>query len=230
MSLNLKPVGVTNVTNIIPEIKDSKGNPIGLYVMFAPPGQGKSYAIKCLVKKNGRKFNNIYAFTSTGTFNGDYDYLPKNCIKDEFTDEMLKKIMGFQMKNKKNHMLLIIDDMIGSINFKSKLWKKFVMSYRHYRVCCIFTTQYPKELPPLFRNCVSNAYVFHTTDLVALEALRELFFGDMTTRELSYFMKKNTGDYKYVHVVPHPPVGSGIEKYTFNKMPAVGNFKIKFKR
>lgn len=212
---------MTELDKSIPKID------IGIYTFFAPPKQGKTHAIKCLIKKNLHQFDDIYIFSTTAVFNGDYDFMPKSKLRKDFDDRTLNVIMDAQAANRDRKLILVFDDMIGKMEWTKKM-DEFLMAHRHYNVCLLFSTQYPKKIPTIFRECMSGAFVFHIFTRTSQKALHEILFGHMKFREFQQFLSQHTGNFKYIYV--HPFEVDISKRYEFRIMPSKTNLKIKLKK
>ena len=138
------------------------------------PGAGKSHLIKFLVYTYAKQFNYIYSICPT-KYDGDYDYLPDKFVLDIYNEEFIEKLIDIQQSNNKKRVLLILDDILGSINFDKPLWQKITTRYRHLNISIIIATQYCKKIPILFRQCVSFAIIFRQNILHSFKGLYEYF-------------------------------------------------------
>ena len=108
---------------------------------------GKSVAIKNLIYNYAKLgyFKFILAIVPS-KFNCGYDYLPDKYVIESYNENYLKnyftKLKEFKQKSgfiPAN--ALILDDVMGSINFYSPFWQHFISTYRHYNCTVIFGTQ-----------------------------------------------------------------------------------------
>ena len=63
-------------------------------------------------------------------------------------------------------------------------------TFRHYNISIIVTTQYIKELPPLFRDVTNYAILFQQMTEPSIKEIHETFMMDKSKDEIHQIMKK----------------------------------------
>ena len=108
------------------------------------------------------KFYKIFVISPTNITNGFYnDFIPKECIFNEWSDEWVESLLSILSnlnKNKKSqqdkpyNVLLILDDCCSDTRFHtSRIFEKIFTVGRHYFLSCIITSQYITHIPPSSR-------------------------------------------------------------------------------
>jgi len=109
----------------------------------------------------------------------DVDDVVKICDKLHDIDLILKSLVEIQKKTingKNNHMLVVLDDMLGYIKPRSYL--AFLCTrYRHFKISLIISSQSFRSIPNVVRTNASFYIIFSTTNNKELEKLNEEFNG-----------------------------------------------------
>ncbi len=163
-------------------------------LLAGSPGQGKTYLTRYLTSEGLKKkfthrdggkagpFNHVYVFCKT-KYDREYNFLPDKYIFSSYNPERLKAIIDTQEelveemgKDKAPHCLVILDDIIGMVNFASKLWQQIFSNYRHANMSFILSTQYLLALKsPVLYNNTSYVILFKQTLKKSIKALYESF-------------------------------------------------------
>jgi len=147
---------------------------------------GKSTMICNLFRKDfyGKfwKKNHIFVFSPTAHLDDKLkECIPSNNFYDEFDPSILQEIYDEQDaikrtfgKNKLDHILIILDDMLGSDAFQNKsIITKYIHKTRHYRVSFIYSVQ---KYTGLSRNIRLNSDVisiFRCTNFGEIDSIIE---------------------------------------------------------
>ena len=127
-------------------------------------GCGKSEMMRYLVMAEQHKFYKIFVISPTHAINNFYNFIPKENIFSEWSDEWIESLLlalkninknkQSQRDNPKN-VLLILDDCCSNTKFhNSKTFEKIFTIGRHFFLSCIITSQYITHIPPSARvNC-----------------------------------------------------------------------------
>ena len=176
---------------------------------IAKRNSGKSFLTKYLVKyfiDNGQ-IDEVMAFTQTNDMNNEYDYLKKKYVFDRYDDDKMNKIMELQKKQIKKYgkeskkvknILIILDDVIGSLDAYSPVIRRLITQGRHYNISLILNIQISKrELSTDFR---ANADIFIVgyNNRNTIKSLYEEFEFDGNLKDFINFIHKNTTDYNFV--------------------------------
>ena len=176
-----------------------------LMACIAKRGSGKSYMTKYLVKYfiENNEIDEVMAFTNTNELNKEYDYLKKKFIFNRYDENKMKKIMEAQknqLKNKKKvkNILIIMDDVIGSLDSYSDTMRELITQGRHYKISLILNIQISKrEFSTDFRkNCDYFLIGYNGKDTI--KSLYEEFEFDGNLKDFINFIHKNTTDYNFV--------------------------------
>jgi hypothetical protein len=147
-------------------------------------GVGKSYLIKQLIynysKLNYFKFG--LAFVST-KFNGGYDYLPDQYVIENYNEQYLKNYIEKLKDYKKKKGIIpasfiILDDIVGHVNFYSPFWSNLISTYRHLNLTIILGTQSISVrggVSTLYRQMCNVCFMFRTLYKDTIEAYHRAF-------------------------------------------------------
>jgi hypothetical protein len=109
---------------------------------------------------------------------------------------------GFEKAGIQRPALLILDDCIGSANFRSPIWEKLATTCRHPDLSVIVVTQHIFRLPPTLRDNCDTVLILRTIDVDNLMGLY-----DICSRwrwrhfcDFEKFILNNTLDHKCVVV------------------------------
>ena len=177
--------------------------------LCAMRGSGKSEMLRYIVMAEQNKFLKIFVNSPTNITNCFYDFIPKENIFSEWSNEwvgQLLKILANLNENKKSqkdspkNVLLILDDCCSSnVKFHySKTFEKLFTTGRHFFISCIVTSQYITHIPPSARtNCeyilVSNLNK-NNVQLLA----DEYTLGNCTRKEFIQIYKKAIPDHGFL--------------------------------
>ena len=194
----------------------------GLNILSAKPGSGKSSLIKFELYKGAVNKKYDYAIIFTKNIDDDYDkIIDEKFIYYNFTDKDFAKILKYQQENNNNQdgpkLLLIFDDVIGSIDFNSKLMTILVTRYRHFNIGVVFSTQYIIRIPSTIRECASKSFIFYQETKNSIKACYDSYgqsFGSLT--KFREYLLKNTDNYQFI--VVNGKNKSLSEKYEIKKI------------
>ena len=177
--------------------------------IIAMRGSGKSESLRYLVMAEQQKFNKIFCISPTNITNSFYsDFIPKENIFSEWTDEwveQLLKILQNLNKNKKsqsdkpNNVLLILDDCCSNTKFhNSKTFEKIFTTGRHYFLSCIITSQYITHIPPSARTNCDYILVSNLNNNNIQILADEYTLGDCSRKEFIEIYKKATPNHGFL--------------------------------
>lgn len=194
-----------------------------LVLIAAAPRSGKSYLIRYMISSlcEGGKFEYGAVFSTTGKFNGDYDYIPPQYVHSEYTDEKLDRIMEMQRRQPKESrkpMFIVFDDMTNQVKMDSRVFCKLIQAYRHYNCTVIFATHLIPKVSTLFRECCTIAIIFRMRTKRSYDALHENFFGDIDRNEIEEFIKNYTSQ-PYQYLMVSNATQDPNERYSSGKAP-----------
>jgi hypothetical protein len=237
---NPKKSASSNLSDV--EVFDEKGN-------FIPPLQpliinavgkcatGKTYFIRSLIyyyiKQKYFKFGLVFTRTK---FNGDFDFMPEEHIKEEYDEQFLKQYLSKLRRYKETKgfvppNFLILDDMLGQCSVYSNFWTSLISTHRHYNLTLIISSQSitSKLTSTLLRECVNISVMFRSVFKNTIVALYECYgqqFEDYN--EFLNVYLQVTG--KKYHCLMFLNDKESKEKayYSYIAPPNVPEFKIKF--
>ncbi len=142
-------------------------------------GSGKTTLVKRLVKTAAKQqqFHRVVALCPTNSLQGNvYRFLPKEYVKTNVTEELLEGILQQQEQGNSDgrilKTLLILDDCISYIGFKSNLWNRIASMLRHFNMSLFLVLQnISSSIPPILKE---NATTMFCTKL-KMNSLKTIF-------------------------------------------------------
>jgi len=201
---------------------------------------GKSYLTKYLVKywTEQKQFDKVFAITNTNSVNNEYDYLPEGNIFNRFEEKIISNLMELQRQainqfgkdsKKIQRVLLILDDVIGSLPPRNKILEELYSQGRHYKISLILNIQISKnELDPTIRSNLDYFIIGYNGKRTFSNLYDEVDFPG-NEQEFIRFLSDNTTDHNFVVYInkiiqeKDPRARYKIIKATGN----LDNFKIK---
>lgn len=151
-----------------------------LILMISAPGQGKSYTTKFILNSLAEegKLNHVMVFCNTLEDN-EYDFIPQDYCYSIYNEEKIQTLLDFQKQNGGKNAppaVLILDDVLGKVDFNSTTFQALVSEYRHYNLTVIICVQYLKAMKsPLIYECTRYAFIFYTESEKIIKVLYEYF-------------------------------------------------------
>ena len=172
-------------------------------------GCGKSEMLRYLVMAEQHKFNKIFVISPTNITNSFYnDFIPKENIFSEWSDEWIEKLIEILKNLNKNkkcqsdkpiNVLLILDDCCSNTKFhNSKTFEKIFTTGRHFFISCILTNQYIKHIPPSARMNSNFILVSNLNNNNIQILADEYTLGDCTRKEFIEIYKKATPNHGFL--------------------------------
>ena len=191
-----------------------------LMCSVAKRGSGKSFLTKYLVHnwiENG-DIDEVMAFTNTNEMNKEYDYLKKKFIFNRYDENTMKMIMEAQKKQiikdskKVKNVLVIMDDVIGSLDSYSPTVRELITQGRHYKISLILNIQISKrEFSTDFRKN-ADYFLIGYNGKDTFKSLFDEFEFQGKLPEFVNFMHENTTDFNFVLYV-----NKVMDTYDINK-------------
>lgn len=177
-----------------------KGKKPFLMCIFGKPGEGKSALAQYVVyEKFQQKAIDYVMVISNSSFNDDWKFLPPKAIKKVWTPELAKQITEFQKKPGRGHLLVVLEDPVGSFPWEDKQVIQMVITHRHLNISWIINVQYVNKLPPIYRECATYVAIFKQQMDRAKEALFLSYGGDFKDKKEFYeLLQKSTGNYYFL--------------------------------
>ncbi len=146
-----------------------------------------------ILRNNYKNFNRILVATTT-----DDDYkkiLDKDKIIMNPKIENIEDILKYQNRHKKTKTLLILDDLIGSVNMgRNNIFDRIASTSRHMNLSVIFIVQHITSISTVIRNNSKYLFVTHVK-LNNLQKLYEMVDGFDNFNEFKEFYKEHNDDY-----------------------------------
>lgn len=177
-----------------------------LMATIAKRESGKSFMTKYLVHHwiNNKYIDDVVVFTQTNEANHEYHWVkPKRVIKgyDEkiMTGIMNKQIEQIKKKPKKvKNVLIVLDDMVGSLDAYSPIVRRLITTGRHYKISLILNIQIGKrEFSTDFRTNADYFLVGYNGKQTFKHLFDEFEFNGNLAEFLT-FMHKNTTSFNFV--------------------------------
>jgi len=203
-----------------------------IILLSASPRSGKSTTIRYLMHKLGKagRFQTGLCFSGTAwnAESASFDYLPEKAV-GPYSTEKLKTLLRAQKRRveegKPRDAFLILDDVLGSINFNTPLWTTLVSQYRHFRLTILLATQYIYRVPPTVRACATYVFIYRPSEGRSMKALWETYGSHMRYDEWQRMVHANTRDY---HAIMCDTFAAPESKFVTTRSPLVGRFKLEF--
>jgi hypothetical protein len=202
-------------------------------ILSASPKCGKSHLIKYLIKDLCIRgaFDYGVVICPTALNNNEYDFIPRGYLHTQYSEEIITALMDYQSRaiaqGTPKRAFLILDDCLGSVNFRKTVITKLVTTYRHHNITILMSTQYINKIPPEIRECATYAIVFRQFSAKSYSALYDAFFQSFEDRnQCKEYIDANTEDYRFILVrcqeVPE-------KRYSINRAPAyIKPFKLNY--
>lgn len=173
-------------------------------VLVGEPGMGKSYLIKEAVRANIKHYNHMLVFSGTMQTNDNFDYLPSKSVH-RYCRQKLRQMMLYQWKvnensKKKVKLLLVFDDVMGSMEMDSKLVQELFANHRHYQISIIMSIQYLKKLPQTIQTCAGHFICFQGVNKHTLVAIAENYMRKLKSWKDVGKIIDSLEDYQFLYV------------------------------
>jgi hypothetical protein len=177
-----------------------KGKKPFIMTIFGKPGEGKSALAQYVVyEKFQQKAIDYVMVISNSSYNDDWKWLPSKAIKKHWTKDLADTIQKFQMKPERGHLLIVLEDPVGSFPWDDKQVLQMVITHRHLNISWIINVQYVNKIPPIYRECATYSAIFKQQTERAKEALFQSYGGDFGDKKKFYrVLQETTGNYYFL--------------------------------
>ena len=137
-------------------------------VVVGPTGSGKTNAICNLYLQNQGLWSEVILVCGSQAADTDYDWIPPG-NKFTWDDNLVASLIALQQEKKKKYtaagrqdypgLLLILDDIAGTVKHNDKDLNLLVSQCRHYRISVIVAVQYYKMVSPTIRSNAFDTYM-----------------------------------------------------------------------
>lgn len=151
-------------------------------IMFAGSSEsGKTHLMKyLLVNMLKNKVFQIGLIMSTTKFNDAFDFIEdKNLIISGYNENLLKKFLKklkqLVESKRKFEAFLILDDLIGTIDLTSPLFKNLIATFRHYHLSIFLSTQWIYMGSRLLREQANCVFMYSQNTADSYKALYDSY-------------------------------------------------------
>jgi hypothetical protein len=164
--------------------------PDKLALLFGKRRTGKSYAARWLLHTGRALFNSGMVLTNTAFNHYWQSYFPEAYVHEfdpvildillhEQQQEMDSWIRAGRPRSHNPYKILVLDDVVGQ-NFRYvDQINKFATQGRHFGICVILMTQYPKMVNKAVKTNCDFAFIFFQQTGTEKEAISEEFFSNV---------------------------------------------------
>ena len=138
-----------------------------LCCFIARRNSGKShlqrYLLHCLA--GASKFSHVRVITST-KFNGEWSAIVGDeNVYETFNEDDIERLLDHQkackLASKPNPILLILDDMLGSMHMQSPIMLRLASTGRHFEVSLWLTAQHYAKCPTWVRSNADHLFILN---------------------------------------------------------------------
>lgn len=204
--------------------------------LYSKRRSGKSYLTKNIIYEiaKQKKADVIFCLSNTAHLTTDYNFLQSKYIK-KFSENFIFDVIRSQEKlqrQKRPHILLIIDDCVGNSTNKkessvnSSLISEIFMTGRHYNISLIFLNQSVTNSTSTAQRNNSDYSLFSKLNKQQLENMYEALPLPINKRDFTSIIYNNTQNYKFV-VFDHTQQTADIKNLMYNLQAEEKNYFIK---
>jgi Poxvirus A32 protein len=206
-----------------------------LTLVSGPKASGKTHLISNLLYSlsKSKKIHHIKVMCPTALFNKSYPFIPPQHVIPKYNEvviiEYLKEQENLVKQGIIREAVLVLDDCIGSTNFKSQLWEQLATTCRHPHLSIIIITQHIYRLPPCLRENADCAFILRTLADKNVEGLYKAIGEQFWANEKSFrdFIDENTHKFKCVYINTRKQTLK--EAVTvFRPPPVIPSFQLKY--
>ena len=179
-------------------------------------GSGKTYCFKKMYQKWKDQVKLTYVISPTAPYSGDYDgVVDDQYILSDISMAKFKIIEIFEfcksqkLKNKNFHVMLVVDDALGVLNFNEDYFCNILATSRHVNLTVVLMMQnLTKYLCPTLRNNISYIFINRLSDS-NVECLFNLCGCWEKKSQVKLYLRDNLKDYQTIFVdkkdINNPP-------------------------
>lgn len=177
----------------------------GTSLIVAKSGSGKSTLVSNIVAHLTKKriIQGILIFSTTAKGNSDYQFVDKSYLVMEMLDiKLLLHIMAIRAKAKAsgqtvNNLLIILDDILGEKDIRSKEMESLISKARHYNMFILISVQFVNAIPPSVRQNANVVAITKLSNKAELDYMYDLCGYPGTKQEFNEMMQKEVGLYEF---------------------------------
>lgn len=177
-------------------------------LVSGPKASGKTHLISTLMYSlsKSKKIHHIRVICPTAQYNNSYSFLPPQHVITTYSEPVIEDYLKEQQdlitSGTVREAVLILDDCIGSTNFKTSMWERLATTCRHPHLTVIVVTQHIYRLPPCLRENADCAFILRTLSDKNVEGLYATVGEPFWDNEKTFkqFIQENTTDHKCLFV------------------------------
>lgn len=176
-------------------------------LVVAKRNSGKSQLIRYMIMLNRHLFDKIFLICPTEIVNGFYsDIIEKKHIFTNYNEKFIENLIetmtrlnSNKPKDKRQNILLILDDCISDATIKtSKPFELLFTRGRHINISIIFISQYLKAaITPVIRNNIDFC-LFSQVNAQGLKLIYEEYNYNLPKTDFYELFKRATKDYGFL--------------------------------
>ena len=205
--------------NNIPLYVPTDCEPNSSVIIYGRRRSGKTTWVKWFMYWNRYKYDDVYVFSTT-SFTGHYQtFVPDHHVFPVFREDIVQMIIDYQKEDSSRTFMVILDDVLDHMADirKSTALTALFASGRHLNIAVIVCTQYPKALPPVFRQNVDVAVIFGSGSEDLHDMFHKSYGHALTKRMFAYMMEYHTADHGALIALPCTPSKNPLDVFRRSK-------------
>lgn len=173
-------------------------------IVYGRRRTGKTTWVTWYLYWNRYKWADVYVLSTTA-FNGHYQkFVPAHHIVPEFNEEVVQTIIDHQRQDSSMPVLIVLDDVLDQFRDirKSSAMMTLFASGRHLNIGVLLCTQYPRSIPPVFRQNVDLAVMFQCGCNEIREMLYKAYGHILTYRMFCHMLDVHTVNHGSLVALP----------------------------
>jgi len=161
-------------------------------IIYGARGSGKTSWVTWFIFFHQFDYSDVYILSSTA-FTGHYQtFLPNHYVFHEYREDVLEMVIEHQKKNRQNHVLFVLDDVLDSIADirKSRALHTLFTMGRHLNIAVIVCSQYALALVPAFRRNCDIAVVFGAHSVDTFDQLYKEYGHHLSRNEFQHLCER----------------------------------------
>ena len=126
-----------------------------------------------------KKFTHGVLFSNTSFVSEQYSYLPKECIYENYDENVLKNLVNLQVeyirKGIESEAFVIFDDCMEKNIFTSHTLRKIYRHLRNFHITTIISVSHIDDITPEMKSLATGAFIFPSLDKSSLKSYYDNF-------------------------------------------------------
>lgn len=198
-------------------------------IVYGRRRTGKSTWVKWYLYNNRYKWADVYCLTTTA-FNGHYQkILPDHHVIPSYREDVVQAIVEHQRADSTLPVLVVLDDVLDQFKDirKSQALMTLFASGRHLNIGVILCTQYPRAIPPVFRQNVDLAIMFQCGSNEVREVMFKAYGHILTQRMFGHMLDYHTVDHGALVALPCEQTINPLRAFRRSKADVIeGSFAV----